>query len=247
MGAAGFVFAFVALAAVSLEIVNQYERGVKFTFGRLSGVMEPGMNFVIPVVQSWRRVDVRTNALDVPRQDTMTKDNVSVEINAVIYYKVVDPARAIVNIQNYSYATLQLAQTTLRNVVGELTLDALLTSREQVSERIQQLLAKDAANWGVKIDNVEVKDIQLPADLIRVIGKEAEAERERRSVIIRAQGELEASRNLAEAAKQLSSTPGGLHIRMLQTINNLGNEKSITKVITTPTEVLSAILAWAKK
>ncbi len=232
---------------LSIRIVSQYERSVLFTLGRFSSVLQPGLNFVIPLLQSDRKVDVRTVVIDFPKQDTMTKDNVSIEINAVIYYRVQDPKSAIINVEDYAYATMQLAQTTLREVVGETTLDDLLGQRNQTAKRIQEIIAKSTGNWGVRIDNVEIKDIQLPADLVRIIGKEAEAEREKRAVIIKASGELEAAKSLAKAAKQLSAIPGGLHIRMLQTINNLGNEKSKTRIITTPSELLAGLFEYLKR
>ncbi|MBI4360849.1 SPFH domain-containing protein [Candidatus Micrarchaeota archaeon] len=235
------------LALFSIKIVAQYERGVKFTLGRFSHVMDPGLNVVIPLIQSFQRVDVRTNVIAIPKQDTMTKDNVSVEIDAVIYYRVTEPKSAIINVEDYAYATTQIAQTSLREVVGETTLDDLLGQRERISKRIQEIIARNANQWGVRIDNVEVKDIQLPPELVRVIAKEAEAEREKRAVIIKASGELEAAKSLAKAAKVLSAVPGGLHIRMLQTINSLGGEKSITKIFTTPSEVLDALVQFVKK
>jgi regulator of protease activity HflC (stomatin/prohibitin superfamily) len=241
------ILAIVIAAILSIKIINQYERGVKFTLGRYSRIMEPGINLVFPLIQTFERLDVRTNVIDIPKQDTMTKDNVSVEINAVIYYRVIEPKSAIINVENYTYATTQIAQTSLREVVGETTLDDLLGQRDRIAKRIQEIIAKNADHWGVRIDNVEIKDIQLPQELIRVIGKEAEAEREKRAVIIKASGELEAAKSLAKAAKELSAVPGGLHIRMLQTINNLGGEKSITNVWTTPTEVLDAMVQLVKK
>lgn len=247
IGTVWLFFLLVFLAVFSIKIINQYERGVKFTLGRFSGIMQPGLNMVVPLIQSYQRLDVRTTAIDIPKQDTMTKDNVSVEINAVIYYKVKDPQSAVINVENYVYATSQIAQTTLREVVGETMLDDVLGKRDQIARRIQEILGKTTSNWGVTIENVEVKDIQLPQDLIRVIAKEAEAEREKRAVIIKASGELEAAKKLAQAAKALNAVPGGLHIRMLQTINNLGNEKSITKVFTTPSEVLDALVQFVKK
>ncbi len=247
LGSFFLIFVLLFLALFSVKIINQYERGVKFTLGRFSNVMQPGLNFVIPLFQSFERLDVRTIVIDIPKQDTMTKDNVSVEINAVIYYRIIDPQSAIINVEDYAYATTQIAQTSLREVVGEIPLDDLLGQRDRVAKRIQEIIAKNANHWGVRIDNVEIKDIQLPQDLIRVIGKEAEAEREKRAVIIKASGELEAAKSLAKAAKQLSAVPGGLHIRMLQTINNLGGEKSITKVWTTPTEVLNALVQFVNK
>ncbi len=239
--------AIIVVALLSIRIINQYERGVLFRLGRFSGVREPGLNLIIPVVDRLDVLDVRTNVISIPQQETMSKDNVSVSIDAVIYYNVSDTRAAILNVEYYSYATAMLAQTTLRDIVGETTLDELLTKREMVSKRVQEIVAKRAADWGVKIDAVEIKEIQLPDDLIRVMAKEAEAEREKRAVVIKASGELEAARSLAQAASELNAIPGGLHIRMLQTVNNLGNEKSRTKVITTPSEVLKAIIDYAGK
>jgi regulator of protease activity HflC (stomatin/prohibitin superfamily) len=247
LGLAVLLVPFFILFLLSIVIIQQFERGVKFTLGRFSSVLEPGLNFVIPIIQTVRTIDVRTTVIDVPQQETMTKDNVSVKINAVIYYRVSDPQSVVLNVQNYVYATTQLAQTTMRDVVGEVSLNDLLGSREAISNRIQDIVAKATAEWGIRVENVELKDIELPADLIRVIAKEAEAEREKRAVIIRASGEAEAAKSLAKAAEELSSVPGGLHIRMLQTINNLGSEKSNTSVLTTPSEVLQALLNWAKK
>ena len=237
----------IVVVLLSIRIINQYERGVLFRLGRFNGVREPGLNFIIPLVDRLDVLDVRTNVISIPQQETMSKDNVSVSIDAVIYYKVSDTKAAILNVEYYSYATAMLAQTTLRDVVGETTLDELLTKREMVSKRVQEIVAKRAADWGVKIDAVEIKEIQLPDDLIRVMAKEAEAEREKRAVVIKASGELEAARSLAQAASELNAVPGGLHIRMLQTVNNLGNEKSKTMVITTPSEVLRAIIEYAGK
>lgn len=234
-------------ALMSIKIINQYERGVLFTLGRFSKILQPGLNFVIPFIQTAQTVDVRTSVVNIPKQDTMTKDNVSVQIDAVIYYRVSDPQAAIIQVEDYSYATLQLAQTTLRQSVGEITLDDLLGERDTTAKRIQEIIAKSTGSWGIRIDNVEIKDIQLPADLIRIIAKEAEAEREKRAVVIKASGELEAAKSLAKAAKALSSIPGGLHIRMLQTINNLGNEKSMTRVIATPSELLQGLFEYLKK
>ncbi|MFA6329111.1 MAG: SPFH domain-containing protein [Candidatus Micrarchaeia archaeon] len=237
----------IVVALLSIRIINQYERGVLFRLGRFAGVREPGLNLIIPIVDRLDVLDVRTNVISIPQQETMSKDNVSVSIDAVIYYNVSDTKAAILNVEYFSYATTMLAQTTLRDVVGETTLDELLTKREMVSKRVQEIVAKRAADWGVKIDAVEIKEIQLPDDLIRVMAKEAEAEREKRAVVIKASGELEAARSLAQAASELNAIPGGLHIRMLQTVNNLGNEKSKTKVITTPSEVLRAIMDYAGK
>jgi regulator of protease activity HflC (stomatin/prohibitin superfamily) len=234
----------VILVLFSIKIVNQYERGVKFTLGQFSGIMEPGLQFVIPVYQSWTRVDIRVNAIDVPKQDIMTRDNVSVMVNAVLYFRVADPQKAVLEIQDYYYATSQLAQTSMRNVVGSITLDALLGQRESTSGRIKEIVDTATDPWGIKVESVELKDIELPPDLIRVIGKAAEAEREKRAVIIKAEGELAASQNLVKAAKMLTSTAGALHIRTLQTVNNLANEKSNTIVYAMPTELMKNLLKF---
>ncbi|MFH0818067.1 MAG: slipin family protein [Candidatus Micrarchaeota archaeon] len=238
------VIALVILVLSSLKIINQYERGVKFTLGQFSEIMEPGLQFVFPVIQSWHRVDIRVNAIDVPKQDIMTRDNVSVMVNAVLYFRVSDPKKAVLEIQDYYYATSQLAQTSMRNVVGETSLDALLGQRESTSAKIKEIVDKATGPWGVVVESVELKDIELPQDLIRIIGKAAEAEREKRAVIIKAEGELAASQNLAKAAKMLTSTPGALHIRTLQTVNNLANEKSNTVVYAVPTELMKNLLKF---
>jgi regulator of protease activity HflC (stomatin/prohibitin superfamily) len=234
----------VILVLSSIKVVNQYERGVKFTLGQFSGIMEPGLQFVFPVIQSWRRVDIRVNAIDVPKQDIMTRDNVSVMVNAVLYFRVADPKKAVLEIQDFYYATSQLAQTSMRNVVGETSLDSLLGQRESTSARIKEIVDAATGPWGITVESVELKDIELPQDLIRVIGKAAEAEREKRAVIIKAEGEFAASQNLIKAAKMLTSTPGALHIRTLQTVNNLANEKSNTVVYAVPTELMKNLLKF---
>jgi len=237
------VFVVIVLVS-SIKIVNQYERGVRFTLGRFTGIMEPGLRLVIPVLQAWYRVDIRTLVIDVPKQDTMTKDNVSVQINAVVYFKVSDPKTAIIHVQNYLYAISQLAQTSMRDVVGEKSLDELLSQRDIIAKRIRDIIDKATDPWGIKVEMVEIKDIELPDTLVRVIAKEAEAEREKRSVIIKAEGELESAKNLVEAASALTKTTGGLHIRTLQTMNQLGMEKSNTVIYAVPTEILNKLAAF---
>jgi regulator of protease activity HflC (stomatin/prohibitin superfamily) len=233
----GLIVLFIFLV-FSLKIVNQYERGVKFTLGKFTSVMEPGLNIVVPIIQAWDRIDIRTLVIDVPKQDTMTSDNVSVQINAVVYFKVTDAPTAVIQVQDYMYAMSQLAQTTMRDAVGEISLDQLLSQREATAKRIRDIIDKATDPWGIKVEMVEIKDIELPDTLIRVIAKEAEAEREKRAVIIKASGELEAAKNLAEAAQKLLKTKGGLHIRTLQTMNQLGMEKSNTTVYAVPSELL---------
>ena len=227
----------VAIAS-SIKVVNEYERGVKFTLGRYSGIMLPGLKFIIPIIQSWQRIDIRTNVVDVPKQDTMTKDNVSVVINAVLYYRVSDAKLSVLEVMDYRYAIGQLAQTTMRDVIGAVTLDELLAKREAISKKIKSILDKASDPFGLKVETVELKDIILPDTLVRVISKEAEEEREKRAVIIEAEGEFSAAENLVKAANSLSKVKGGLHIRTLQTMNNLGNEKSHTVIYAVPEEIL---------
>ncbi len=223
----------------SLKVVKEYERGVRFTFGRFTGIMQPGLRFVIPIIQAWRRIDIRTNVVDVPKQDAMTKDNVSVVINAVLYFKVSDPKSAVIGVVDYYDAVSQLAQTTMRDVVGQVNLDELLSKRDEISKKIKNIVDKAAVPLGIKVESVELKDVVLPGSLIRVIAKEAEAEREKRAVIIKAAGELEAAENIVKAASSLNKVKGGLHIRTLQTINHLSNEKSITNIYAIPEEIMA--------
>lgn len=237
----------LALLLVSLRQVNQYERGVKFTMGRFTGVVEPGWRIIIPVFQSLRKVDMRVKAVDVPDQKAITRDNVSVMVNAVIYYKVSDAAKAIIEVEDFRYAISQYAQTTMRNIVGEATLDELLANREKIAERIREIVDRETDEWGLKVNNVELKDVSLPGDMERTIAKQAEAEREKRAVIINSEGELAASRNMAEAAKMLASVPGALHLRTLQSINDLSSDQSNTVIFTVPMEILKAFEGFKKK
>jgi len=231
----------------SMKIVKEYERGVRFTLGKFSGVMSPGLRLVIPVLQTWERVDIRVKAIDVPDQDAITKDNVSIKVNAVLYYKVAESKKAIIEVEHFNYAVSQLAQTTMRDVVGEVTLDELLSKRDAVSKRIREIVDKATDPWGIKVDSVELKHVELPEQLKRTIGKEAEAEREKRAVIIKAGGEVIAATNMAKAAKTLASAPGALHLRTLQAINDMSSDKSNTVVFATPLEVLRAFEGFKKK
>lgn len=230
----------VGFLLLGLKVVNEYERGVKFTLGRFSGVIKPGLRLVIPIFQSWERVDIRTKTVDVPDQDAITRDNVSIKVNAVLYYKVSDAKSAIIQVEDFEYAVSQLSQTTMRDVVGEATLDQLLSKRDSISKRIQEIVDKATDPWGIKVESVELKHVELPEQLKRTIGKEAEAEREKRAVIIKAQGEVDAAKNMAQAAKMLSGSPGALHLRTLQTLNDLSSDQSNTIVLGVPMEVLRA-------
>ncbi len=231
----------VAIIVVSIRQINQYERGVQFTLGRFSGVMHPGWRLVIPVFQMYKKVDMRTKAVDVPDQKAITRDNVSVMVNAVIYYKVDAADKAIIEVEDFRYAISQYAQTTMRNIVGEVTLDELLTGREKLAERIREIVDKETDAWGLKVSNVELKDISLPPDMERTIAKQAEAEREKRAVIINSEGELAAAQNMAKAAETLAAVPGALHLRTLQSINDISSDQSNTVVFAVPIEVLRAL------
>lgn len=234
-----FVIVVVVLLS-SIKQINQYERGIKFTLGKFSSIMQPGWNLVFPIFQSFSKVDIRTKAVDVPEQDAITKDNVSVRINAVIYYKVFDASKAILEVENFKYAVSQLAQTTMRNAVGSVSLDELLSSREKIAGEICSIIDQATDPWGIKVENVELKDLSLPEEMKRVIAKVAEAEREKEAVITKARGEVEASQNLAKAAEIMSTTPGALHLRTLSTINDVSSDQSNTIIFAIPLEVLRA-------
>lgn len=224
----------------SIKQINEYEKGVKFTTGKFSKMMEPGWRLVFPIFQSFKKVDIRTKAVDVPEQEAITKDNVSVKINAVLYYKVFDASKAILAVENFRYAVSQLAQTTMRNAVGAVSLDELLGEREKISTEICKVIDEATDPWGIKVENVELKDISLPEEMKRVIAKAAEAEREKNAVITKAHGEVEASQNLAKAAKIMSATPGALHLRTLSTLNDISSDQSNTIIFAIPIEVLRA-------
>lgn len=243
----GVVVLIVFLLIVSIRQINEYERGVKFTLGKFSKIMNPGWNIVLPIFQSFKKVDIRTKAVDVPEQEAITKDNVSIKINAVLYYEIFDASKAILAVENFNYAVSQLAQTTMRNVVGTVSLDELLTEREKISEEICSIVDEATDPWGIKVANVELKDISLPEEMKRVIAKIAEAEREKQAVITKAAGEVEASKNLAEAAETMSKAPGALHLRTLSTINDLSSDQSNTIIFALPIEVLRALEGINKK
>ena len=230
----------IAVLVVILKQVNQYERGVMFTMGRFTGIKEPGWRIVIPVFQSMRKVDMRVKAVDVPDQKAITKDNIAVGVNAVIYYRVTDASKAILAVEDFFHAMSQLAQTTMRNVVGEVELDELLAQRDGISQKILGIVDEASDEWGIKVDNVELKDVTLPPDMERTIAKQAEAEREKRAVIIKAEGEVIAAENMAKAADILSQKVGALHLRTLQSINDLSSDQSNTVVFALPLEVLRA-------
>ena len=224
----------------SIKQINEYERGILFTCGKFKKILKPGWNIVLPIVNSISKVDIRTKAVDVPEQDAITKDNVSIRINAVIYYKVFDAAKAIIAVERFQYAVSQLAQTTMRNVVGAVSLDELLVERDKISEEICNIIDEATDPWGIKVENVELKGVKLPEEMQRVIAKVAEAEREKQAVITKSIGEKEAAENLAEAANVMASSPGALHLRTLATINDISSDQSNTIIFAIPIEVLNA-------
>ena len=237
----------IIIILISLRQINQYQRGVKFTMGRFTGVISPGWRVVFPIFQSMKKVDVRIKAVDVPDQECITKDNVTVRVNAVIYYKVSNAEKAVIEVENFYYAISQLAQTTMRNIVGEVDLDTLLGEREQISDRIQTIVDEATDPWGIKVNSVDLKDVILPENMQRTIAKQAEAERERRAVIIKAEGEVAAADNMAKAAQILAGSTGALHLRTLQSINDLSSDQSNTVIFAMPLEILRAFESYSKK
>jgi len=235
------IFLVVAILLSSFKVIQEYERGIKFTFGKYVGIMNPGLRVVVPAIQGYQKVDLRVKTVDVPGQECVTKDNISVHVNAVLYYRIASAEKSILEVESYAYATSQLAQTTMRNVVGEVELDELLSQREQISNRIREIVDAQTDPWGIKVETVELKDVIIPEDMKRTIAKQAEAERERRAVIIKAEGERIAAENLVLAAEQLSATDGALHLRTLHSLNDLSSDQSNTVVFTVPIEILKAV------
>ncbi|MCR4278310.1 MAG: slipin family protein [bacterium] len=243
-----YIIGFLIVAVViSIREVKQYERGVVLTLGKFTGIKKPGWRLILPVFQSMKKVDIRVKAVDVPDQDAITQDNISCKINAVIYYKVVDAGKAILEVENFWHAVSQLAQTTMRTVVGQLPLDGLLIRRDEASTRIKEIIERNAVAWGLDIENVELKDIVLPEDMKRTMAKQAEAERERRAVIIKSEGEVSAAENLKKAADMLSSSPASLHLRTLNALNDISSDQSNTIVFAIPLEIVKAFQSYVEK
>ena len=237
----------VILILACIRQVNQYERGIVFTMGKYTRMWGPGWHILVPVFQRLIKVDIRTKAVDVPDQEAITRDNIPVRINAVIYYRISDASKAIIEVEDFFNAVSQLAQTTMRNAVGEVKLDQLLQNKQQVSENIKLVVDKVSDAWGIDVQSVELKDIVLPESLKRTLAKVAEAEREKQAVIINSEGELAAAHNVAEAAKTLATTPGALHLRTLQSINDISSDQSNTTVWMVPIEALKALEGIAEK
>jgi len=241
------VILLVMLAASAVRILPEYERGVLFRLGRLAGLRGPGLFFIIPGIDRLVRVSLRTVAFDVPPQDVITRDNVTVKVSAVIYFRVMAADKAICEVENYLYATSQLSQTTLRSVLGQVELDELLANREKINKELQEILDRHTGPWGVKVSNVEVKNIDLPQEMQRAIARQAEAERERRAKIINAEGELQASEKRAMAAKVLAAEPAAIQLRFLQTLTEIAAEKNSTTIFPVPIDLLSMFMEKREK
>ncbi len=237
-GIGGAVVVLLLLVVSAVRIVNEYERGVIFRLGRVVGAKGPGLFFIVPVIDKMVKVNLQTMTTDIPPQDVITKDNVTLRVNAVTYFNVVDPVRAVVAIQNYMYATSQVAQTTLRSILGQVELDDLLIKRDEINQQLQQIIDDLTNPWGVKVTLVEVKDVELPEGMRRAMGRQAEAERERRSKVIHAQGELEASETLGRAAAALETHPAALQLRLLSTMVEVSAERNSTLIFPVPVELL---------
>jgi regulator of protease activity HflC (stomatin/prohibitin superfamily) len=237
----------VILASASIKILREYERGVIFRLGRLIGAKGPGLIFIIPGVDKLLRISLRTVALEIPPQDVITRDNISITVNAVVYFRVLDPNKAVVEVENYLYATSQLAQTTLRSVIGQSQLDELLSERDKINVKLQDVLDKQTEPWGIKVSLVETKQVDLATEMQRAIARQAEAERERRAKVIHAEGEAQAAQKLAEAANIISVYPAAMHLRFLQTLSKVSSEKNSTMIIPFPIDLLKAFLQKKEK
>jgi regulator of protease activity HflC (stomatin/prohibitin superfamily) len=238
----------VFFLASSIKILNEYERGVIFRLGRVLGTPKgPGLIILIPIIDRMTKVSLRTVVLDIPPQDVITKDNVTIKVNAVVYFRVIDPLKAIIDVENFLYATSQLSQTTLRSVLGQAELDELLSRRDQLNEKLQEILDTHTESWGIKVSNVEVKNVDLPQEMQRAIARQAEAERERRAKIIGAEGEFQASAKLADASDILSRNPMALQLRYLQTLIEISTEKNSTIIFPIPIDILKVFMEKLSK
>jgi regulator of protease activity HflC (stomatin/prohibitin superfamily) len=245
-----FIFLVGWFLVNTLKILKQYERGLIFTLGKVSlehGVKGPGLIILIPGIQKMVRVSLRTVTMDVPSQDIITRDNVTVKVNAVIYFRVIDPRKAVLEVEDYFYATSQISQTTLRSILGQNMLDDLLANREAINAELQKVIDQQTEPWGIKVTAVEVKNVDLPAEMQRAIARQAEAERERRAKVIHAEGELQASQKLSEAASILSKDPTALQLRYLQTLTEIGTEKNTTIVFPLPIDIMKAFQSFAER
>ncbi len=237
----------VIIIAYGVRIINQFERGIVLTLGKYSSTRSPGLNIIIPIIQTIRKVDIRSTPVDVPKQEVITKDNVTIGVDAVVYFRAVDPAKAVLETTNYTYATSQFAQAALRDVVGNVELDELLGKREEISQQIKNIVDAETDKWGIDVENVKIQNIELPQDMKRAMAKQAEAERERRATVINVDAEKLVSKTLAEAAAMLSATPGAINLRTLNTLERISSEPSQKTLILFPIDLIVAIRGIAHK
>ena len=244
----GFVvFVLLFLLMRSIKVIPEYERGVVFTLGKFTGIRKPGLTLLIPVIQIMSRVDMRLATAEIPRQEVMTKDNIPMLVNAVVYFKVIDPEAVIIKIEDYIFAIRQYTQAALRDVIGNNEMDSVLMERLQIAEAIREIVDAETSDWGVDIESIKIQELELPAEMKRAMARQAEAEREKRAVIIKAEGEVLAAENMAKAAATLNSAPGALHLRTLQSVNDMSSDQSNTVVFALPLEILRAFEGMAKK
>ncbi len=231
------VFLILLILVRSVKVIPQYERGVIFTLGKFTGIREPGLNFLIPIAQTMRRVDMRLATAEVPRQEVMTKDNIPMLVNAVVYFKVIDPEAVIIKIEDYIFAIRQYTQAALRDVIGNNEMDTVLMERLRIADAIREIVDTETSDWGVDIESIKIQEMELPAEMKRAMARQAEAERERRATVIASQGELEASKNLRTAASVMAESPGALHLRTLQTIRDIASDPSEKLVLFLPSNI----------
>ena len=243
----GIILLLLLVIIPSIKVIRQFERGVTFTLGKYSGIRTPGLRLVVPYLQTITKVDIRTTPIDVPKQEVITKDNITVYVDAIVYFRVLDPAKAVLETTNYTYATTNFAQAALRDITGNFELDELLSKRDEISSQIREIVDKETDKWGIDIQNVKLQNIELPADMKRAMAKQAEAERERRAAIIVAEGEKAAAQAVAEAARTLAETPGGLNIRTLQTLEKISTDPSQKTVILLPTDLSKEVTKFMGK
>ncbi len=243
----GILMVIVLYIISSIKIINEYERGVVFTLGRFTGIKKPGLRFVFSIIQTWQKIDIRIKTVDVPSQDCVSKDNVTIKVNAVLYFKVLNADKAVIEVEQYMFAVSQLAQTTMRNIIGEFELDEILQQRDQVSDKIQEIVDKETDPWGIKVTKIEIKDIELPDTMKRAMARQAESERDRRARVILALGEQQAAQKLAEAGRIIGKEPAALQLRLFQTMSDVASEKNSTLILPVPTELLEYLKANTKK
>lgn len=245
----GFLLLLLWILPAGIKLIYQYERGVIFTLGRFGGIRNPGLTLIVPIIQTMRKVDMRIKTADIPRQEVMTRDNIPMLVNAVVYFKVVDPEAVIIKIEDHIFAVRQYTQAALRDVIGNSEMDSVLTERETIAESIKKIVDAETSGWGVDVESIKIQEVELPAEMKRAMAKQAEAERERRAMVINSQGELTASENLRKAAEELAKSPGALHLRTLQTIRDIASDPSEKIVLFLPSELSDVVnaLAGSKK